>query len=223
MSNKVLVQSACKPGASRPVVLSVCLVGLFVTPVLKARDFSVLPVQSFVVVNHAKPKHMAAPLISELPHTIWGQSASRHGLDPYILYAVALIESGRIDGDLAKPWAWAVNDHGHPHYHITKEAALFQIQRSLRTGRPSQDVGLMQINVRWHGKRVRDLETLIQPEVNIELGATILAEGIATTRGDLARGIGRYHAWSNQSQAVKYGHHVLELAERLRRLSRQGG
>lgn len=192
----------------------------FGTSSLQAHEQSVISVPTFTVIDHKKDHSRAAPKpkAAKLTNTLWGQTAARHGLDPYILYAVALIESGRIEGNQIRPWAWAVNDHGHAYYHSSKEVALSEIQKTLGNGRPSIDIGVMQINFRWHGKRVRNIETLIKPDVNIDLGATILSESIASAKGDLVRGIGRYHAWSNPSEAHRYGSRVLRLAERLRTL-----
>ncbi|MFZ2312010.1 MAG: lytic transglycosylase domain-containing protein, partial [Methylobacter sp.] len=45
---------------------------------------------------------------SKLQKTLWWQIANRHQLDPYILYAVALIESAKDSTpNHVTPWPWA--------------------------------------------------------------------------------------------------------------------
>lgn len=159
----------------------------------------------------------------DLRETRWTNIARRHGLDPYVLYAVALTESARISNDLAHPWAWALNRDGKSSYPESSLEALDQIRHQLKVGNRNIDIGLMQVNLRWHRHRVEKLEDLLDPLNNIELGAQILQEAIATVPGDLVLGVGRYHAWSNPSEARKYGGRVLRLAARLRELARHGG
>lgn len=152
----------------------------------------------------------------DLSHTLWARVASARSLDPYLLYAVALIESARISGGLAAPWPWALNHSGRTFYPENPETALAQIRNRLDVGQNVIDIGLMQVNLRWHGRRVRTLEALLDPVTNVQLGAEILAETIASAPGDLALGVGRYHTWRNLKAAYRYGRKVLALAERLR-------
>jgi len=50
---------------------------------------------------------------SKLHNTLWWQIANRHQLDPYILYAVALIESAKgSTKNHVTPWPWALNKAG---------------------------------------------------------------------------------------------------------------
>lgn len=161
--------------------------------------------------------------VLNLGETHWAKIARRHGLDPYVLYAVALTESARIRKDLAHPWVWALNREGKSLYPESSLEALDQIRHQLKVGNRNIDIGLMQVNLRWHRHRVQKLEDLLDPLNNIELGAQILQESIATVPGDLVLGVGRYHAWSNPSEARKYGGRVLRLAARLRELARHGG
>jgi hypothetical protein len=49
---------------------------------------------------------------NRLNRTAWWQIATLRGVDPYILYAVALVESACNHRSLAKPWPWALNQAG---------------------------------------------------------------------------------------------------------------
>jgi soluble lytic murein transglycosylase-like protein len=128
----------------------------------------------------------------DLIGTHWELAAKQAGVDPLMLYAVALTESGRTTGEgRITPWPWTLNVEGRAYFAETKKeaAALLASNR----GR-SVDVGLLQVNTRWHGHRVDDVEALLEPAINLEIGAAILEEALATAPGDLTTGIGRYHS-----------------------------
>jgi hypothetical protein len=164
--------------------------------------------------SHAVDCHSLSQV--NLKGTAWGRIAEKHALDPYLLYAVALIESGSGSGGLIAPTAWAIRSEGGPIYHSTKADALRHLNRLVKMGHLSVDVGMMQINYRWHLREIKSLESLLSPDENINLGATILAASMASAPGDPILGVGRYHAWSNELQAHSYGSRVLRLAHRLR-------
>jgi len=176
-----------------------------------AQPFTVVPKHS----SHSPSVGRSVAAV-DLSRTIWERVSDKYGVDPLVLYAVALIESGRSDGVQVKPWAWAINEEGRGHYHPNKSSAWAGIQIHLASGRRSLDIGFMQVNLKWHRKRVQHLEDLLDPHTNIDLGARILSEAMATCPGNLALGIGRYHAWSNRVLALRYGRRVLQLADRLR-------
>lgn len=123
-----------------------------------------------------------------------------------MLHAIALTESGRTnDQGLIEPWPWALNIDGQAFFPGSKNeaAALLATHHD-----QSVDVGLLQINTRWHGHRVAALETLLDPATNLEVGAAILKEALASAPGDLTAGIGRYHS-NHPKRARSYAHTVL--------------
>lgn len=159
----------------------------------------------------------AAPVHAfDLAGTSWASVAARHGLAPNLLYAVALAESGRPrDGGLA-PWAWTLHLPGTGGVFLeTREEALARLRAQPGV---AADVGLMQVNLRWHGHRVADPEALLEPRRNLEVGAVILAEAVAASPGDLELGVGRYHA-SHETRARAYGRTVLAIRAALDRLA----
>ncbi len=146
-----------------------------------------------------------------LESTIWGDIGALHGVDPYLLYAVALTESSRgIDG-LSSPWPWALHHGGRTYYPRSSTEALADIRQHRSEHHDLIDVGLMQVNLRWHGHRVKVLEDLIDPKTNLDLGAKILREAIDSAPNNLPLGVGRYHAWRDQKAAERYGHKVIAL------------
>lgn len=203
-------------------LISLFLVGTLINP---AHPMAATPVpmvsKPFSVIQIRKETGGIQSL--DLRETHWANIAHRHGLDPYVLYAVALTESARIRNDLAHPWVWALNRDGKSLYPESSREALNHIRQQLRAGGSNIDIGLMQVNFRWHRHRVGKVEDLLDPVTNIELGAQILQEAIATVPSDPVLGVGRYHAWSNSSEARKYGRRVLRLAARLRAMAKRGG
>jgi soluble lytic murein transglycosylase-like protein len=152
-----------------------------------------------------------------LQGTAWWQIATERGLDPYILYAVALVESARINDRLAAPWPWALNRQGRPIIPSSRLEARGILNEALSKGIRSIDVGLMQVNVRWNGHRVHRPDDLLDPETNIRVGADVLTEAMDSAPGDLALGIGRYHTgWRNDADAYRYGQRVLAIAQQIR-------
>lgn len=149
-----------------------------------------------------------APKALELTGTGWEQAAMQAGLDPLMLYAVALTESGRVsEKGQIKPWPWTLNIEGRAHFTDTRKeaAALLAAHRG-----KSMDVGLLQVNTRWHGHRIDDVEALLEPAINLEIGASILEDALTSAPGDLTAGIGRYHS-GRPEHALPYARTVLSF------------
>lgn len=155
--------------------------------------------------------------VVDLARTHWSRTAEKNGIDPYVLYAVALVESAQVSKGAAHPWPWALNEGGKALYPPNSESAIRHIRGRIKQGFKNIDIGLMQVNFRWHGNRTTSLERLIDPVTNVEIGAEILAESIASAPSDPVLGIGRYHAWTNREEAYRYGSRVLSLATRLKK------
>lgn len=155
----------------------------------------------------------------KLQNTLWWQIAKQHQLDPYILYAVALKESANdTDPASVKPWPWALNKSGKSLMPSSRREAHALLKQSLEEGNRLIDVGLMQINLRWHGNRVRTPAQLLDPMTNVQIGAELLAAAIQSAPHDLALGIGRYYSWNNVEAAVAYGQSVMAIADQVRQV-----
>lgn len=151
-------------------------------------------------------------LAFDLGGTAWAKIAHEEGLDPLMLYAVALTESGRpAERGQIEPWPWALNVEGDPIFAASREEAARLLAAH---SDKSVDVGLLQVNIRWHGHRVNRLEALLDPGTNLAVGAAILREALASTPGDLTAGIGRYHS-AKPERAKAYARAVLSLYRHL--------
>ncbi len=153
-------------------------------------------------------------------HSLWAQVGRRAGVDPLLLYSIALVESRSLhpDGQVAPtPWLFRVNDHlvlGDRH-HVQLQMAL-----ASQFGSAVQDVGIMQVYYPMHRDAVRDPLALLDPRTNISVAATILREGMRETR-DPVLGVGYYHSHT-PALARDYGTAVMTVYQRLKHLYRPG-
>lgn len=151
--------------------------------------------------------------------SLWSQIGRTSGIDPLLLYSVALVESKALypDGKVAPtPWLFRVNDHlvrGDRHDVQLAMAAASQF------GSAVQDVGIMQVYYPMHRDAVRDPLTLLNPRTNITVAARILRAGMRQTH-DRVLGVGYYHSHT-PSLARDYGTAVMTVYQRLRALHRQ--
>ena len=153
-------------------------------------------------------------LALNLAATGWEAVARRHGLEPLVLYAVALQESQRHRGANAiSPWPWTLRSPEGPRYYDSKDAAVADL-RDLLTRYRNIDVGLMQVNLQWHGHRVAP-DALLDAGTNLDVAAAVLAAAIASAPGDPELGIGRYHHWRSEDVARAYGRRVLGVVQAL--------
>ncbi len=114
---------------------------------------------------------------------------------PYLLLnAIGYIESGRPDKETGRiePWPWTVSAKGKGTYHPTKKEAIAHVSRLQKSGIHNIDVGCMQINLGYHGKKFKSLHEAFAPESNIIYAANFLKR--------LKK---RYKTWSN---AMKFYH-----------------
>lgn len=142
------------------------------------------------------------------------QSAARAaGVPSEILFAVALQESGiALRGQLI-PWPWTLNAAGEPSRYATRRDACAALRRELKTRR-NVDVGLGQVNVRYHGHRVKEPCELLDPYRNLAITATILREQ-HTAGADWLLAVSRYHRPAGGAPARDYRERVERHLARL--------
>lgn len=126
----------------------------------------------------------------------WAMKAQQIGLEDWrFLYAIALQESKMAFSDGSRPWPWTINSPvTGPMRFKSKEEAVSKVREVLEKGVENIDIGLMQINLRWHGQRVNyDVARLFDPSTNISVAAEILIENMEQVNGDYERAVALYH------------------------------
>lgn len=162
-----------------------------------------------------------------LKGTMWERGAVNAPckLDPLLLYAVALKESrGSAGSGLISPQPYALRNgpSGNVYPKSLGEARIL-LRRYLAEDNLT-DIGIMQINYRWNGNRVRKPEDLLEPEVNIKTGSKILCESIALNPSDIQLAIGGYHTMNptRELDARSYAADVIGIWRSIQRLNAQG-
>jgi len=158
---------------------------------------------------------IAEPDLNIASHqSLWAQVGKQFGVDPLLLYSIALVESRSLHpgGDVGPtPWLFRVNDHlvvGERHHVQMEMAVASQLNATV------QDVGIMQVYYPMHRSAVRDPLSLLDPKTNISVAAKILHDGMHETR-DPVLGVGYYHSHTQQL-ARDYGTAVMTVYQRLK-------
>jgi len=148
------------------------------------------------------------------PGPLWKQAAAAHGVDPVLLYSVALFESGR-QGDKTRvgPWPFALhfNDANVSIYALSAKEAQFVLAHVITD---NVDIGLGQVNYKSWKHKVRRPEDLLDPKINLTVASAVLAEAMKSTP-DPELGVGRYHSW-REWRARPYGRKVLMIYRALK-------
>ncbi len=172
-------------------------------------------------IKHILAIAICLSLVAEiaLSENIWTDVARKKDIDPYDLYAIALVESRRVWTDnQVRPWPYTLMIQGE------KDASVFMPDRDsadallrmlLDNGIKNVDVCCMQINLATHIERVGDPSELFNLRKCIEIGADILKIALRST-DDRELALGRYHHWRNEKISRNYGKKVIALAESLR-------
>lgn len=120
--------------------------------------------------------------------------AREYQIPASILYAIALTESGlRLKRKAFRPWPWTLNVAGKPRRYKTRKAAHEALAYYLKQGIRSIDIGLMQVNWRYHHKKLGTPWQALDPYHNIRTGAHILRTEYKHIK-QWNRAIGRYHS-----------------------------
>jgi soluble lytic murein transglycosylase-like protein len=133
------------------------------------------------------------PVHAKVPPA-YRQVAAEYGIPPTLFYALALTESGaRLSSGKFRPWPWTLNTDGKGRYFPTRESAFAAIQAHRARGKRSIDIGLMQVNWRYHNQQLRDPWQALDPYFNLRTSAEILTTHYEQT-ADWWVAMGRYHS-----------------------------
>ncbi len=138
--------------------------------------------------------------------------AAEHEIPPQLFYAIALAESGKMIEPInrRRPWPWTLNIAGNGVYFKSRWAAWQALHESLLAGQDLVDIGLMQVNWRYHRASLGSTWLALDPTRNLSVGADILKDCYQKRR-DWWASVGCYHAPSNQARAKRYRARVQAL------------
>lgn len=138
--------------------------------------------------------------------------AIEHGIPAELFYAIALAESGKTVASTSRrrPWPWTLNIAGEGQYFNSRWEAWRALDESLRAGQDSVDIGLMQVNWRFHQAKLGSSWLALEPYHNLAVGADILKDCYQKRR-DWWASVGCYHAPSDKPRAKRYRARVVAL------------
>lgn len=153
----------------------------------------------------------------DLSGTVFETVGSRYHIDPKLLYSISLVESA-VKADtksgkelMVQPSPWTLRTRRKPYYAQSREDAEKLLLKLLQVNK-SVDIGLMQINSRWHAHRVKKVTDLLDPETNVSVAAAILSELIDRYPDNALEVIARYHS-GQPARGTWYAKHVLRVYE----------
>lgn len=182
--------------------------------------------KSILIVGAAicLPFGMGQAQAFSLKGTLWEKAsqASQCKPDPLLLYSIALQESkSLVSKGMVAPQPLALrNQPRGAFFPSSVNEATSALGEFIKEDKLT-DIGMMQINYRWNGSRVAHPSDLLNPEVNVRVGAEILCEAIAANRMDIHLAIGGYHTRNpkREQDARKYAHQVMTIWRSLKRLA----
>jgi len=151
---------------------------------------------------------------NSLQNSLWGSAANYAGINVATLYGIAVQESGmRWQDGTFRPWPWTlyinVSKNGikaGPKRYASKQAAEQALLNLIRKGIRNVDVGIMQVNLYWHGDKVSNDLALLDPRTNIRVAAGYLKD--LNTKNNISKTVGGYHSPSNAERGKAYANHV---------------
>lgn len=150
--------------------------------------------------------------------------ARDYGIPPEVLFAVMLTESSKQiklkDGRKKYvPWPWTLNVELKSYYFQTQQEAKVALRQFIATDNKRIAVGLGQIYLPSHGHLFSDVTVLLEPGLNLQYAARLLADNFKWTldqgKPNWWVAVGRYHTPSREDLAVPYREDVYKRCERI--------
>lgn len=116
-----------------------------------------------------------------------------------LLESIAKIESGVQEH--------AININGKSFFAANKQEAISIINKSLNSGVTNIDIGVMQLNWRWHQKAFNNIDEMLSATINIGYAARLL-KSLYKQHGDWHKAVRYYHS-SNAEHYEKYSRKVI--------------
>lgn len=144
---------------------------------------------------------LVAPVVAEeltICEREMRDAAREYDIPLGVLYAVGMTESGGKKG--LQPFA--MNIAGKPFVAATRAEAMARFDEERARGVKLIDLGCMQINHHYHGKRFASVEDMFDPHKNVQYAAQFLNE-LRARHDTWTMAVARYHAGPNNNPAQK--------------------
>ncbi len=125
----------------------------------------------------------------------------KHKIPNKLLEAISLTESGRTVGGKYVAWPWSLNILGESFFFENKNDLLITLKNKIKIQK-NIDIGCMQINYKYHNKKFKNIEEILNPKNNIEWAALYLKQ-LFNKYNSWNKAIAKYHS-SNPERMQKY-------------------
>ncbi|WP_267428273.1 transglycosylase SLT domain-containing protein [Methylobacterium sp. GC_Met_2] len=140
----------------------------------------------------------AVPAAANVCEAEMGRASARYGVPLGVLYAVGLTETGK-RGSLQP---YAMNIQGKAYFGTGPGDVIAHFREARSKGVRLIDLGCMQINHHFHGRKFSSVEAMIDPHANVEYATQFLKE-LKQREGSWTLAVARYHAGPNNNAAQK--------------------
>ena len=138
----------------------------------------------FILCAHGANADELALVKNQIRQLI-AEQEERNKIPSGLLLAIATIESG------SEPYA--LNIQGKTVIRKNKREAAALIHGALAEGITNIDIGVMQLNIRWHRENFGSIEEMLDPKKNIEYAASFLLT-LYKKYGDWHKAVRFYHS-----------------------------
>ena len=167
------------------------------------------------------------PLSQAMPNQMCRQAivaAERaHGIPPYLLAAIARVESGRKDqaSGAYNPWPWTIDFDGQGSFYDVKTQAVAAATAMRPRVTRSIDVGCLQISLTHHPDAFASMDQAFDPMANADYAARLLLQLFGKTQS-WPRAVELYHSGTTELGA-DYRTKVYAAWPEERKLAESGG
>lgn len=146
--------------------------------------------------------------------------AKEHNIPSKLFFALILNESKTLvkvkNQKITLPWPWTINHKGKAFYFSSKGEALLFAEELIASGYNNFDIGLGQINWKWHGTKFKNVAEALEPYKNLTVSAEFLREQFEREEcSNWTLAVGCYHRPRQTAKdkliAEKYTTRVIEI------------
>lgn len=139
----------------------------------------------------------------------------RQGIQPNLLSAITLVETGRYSKKYPTgvAWPWTVHDGEKGYFYDTKAEAKNAVRELQKQGFDSIDVGCMQINLKYHPDAFDSLDDAFDPQKNVAYAGNFLKKMYEQTKS-WGKAATAYHSKVQEKGRV-YEDKLLEKFDKL--------
>ncbi|MBL4262829.1 hypothetical protein [Vibrio fluvialis] len=126
----------------------------------------------------------------------------------WVISKVCTHESQSFYKNQRQPWPWTTNESGRGRWFSSMDAAVAYAEKQIKSGTKNIDVGICQMNWRYHGHKFDSVEDMFNPVRNM-LEAAKFIKTFKKDSNSWVDAIGKYHSPGNEERAAAYIQKVL--------------